>query len=182
MADSERKLPKEQLSKTPSWIMLGFVLGGLFAFTIRPHSERVISAAAPPKQEEIKPVAKTPPLAPILTTIEAVFADWGQYALWENERTEIAMWDMRTNSFTDYYEVLRDGDVYYFRSISRLTRPLVREGTRMNCPLQFTEPEDMRRARLERGYLAPPEWLEKRPPTTVDLPPRTVINPGPAEK
>lgn len=140
-----------RLSKTPSWISLGFVLGALFVWLL-PHPE--------PKVVEV-PAAPTPvPLValrtkPDFTEIEAVFAQWNQYAVWENDRTEVAMWDVDTRQFSRFYEVLRNDDGYYFRSIARLTRPVLTHGVDVKAPLLFTEPQARR-----------DEWLQQKDSAT----------------
>jgi hypothetical protein len=92
---------------------------------------------------------------PRATDIEAVFAEWGRYAVWENDLTEVALWDVEKKAYSIYYEILRSGDLYYFRSIPQLTRPLLTHGVPRKSPLQYTEPEEMRR-----------EWLERTEPAT----------------
>lgn len=119
-------------SKTPSWITLGFILGALFVWWL-PREEAPASAT---------PTVRTVRLErPKETEIEAVFADWGHYAIWENGLTEVALWDPAQNAYAVCYEVLRAGDIFYFRSIPRLTRPILNHGVRADSPLQFTEPE-----------------------------------------
>jgi hypothetical protein len=142
--------PKAKPSLVPSWIMLGFVVGALFVLAL-PRSR-----PAPPRleQSESTPVTiiKTPPQ---ITMIEAVFAEWGKYAVWDNDITEVALWSSETHAFSDCFEVLRSGGTYFFRSIPRLTRPVLTHGTREHSPLQFTETEAQRA-----------EWLgEKRQET-----------------
>jgi hypothetical protein len=128
--------------------MLGFLLGALFvlAWPRRKFSEPPAPAAPVLTAEPARPAP--PPPAPRLTTIEAVFAQWNRYAVWDNDITEVALWDSETKDFSDCYEVLRAGDAYYFRSIPRLTLPAIIPGPTVNCPLQFTETDEQRRVRL----------------------------------
>ena len=138
-----------RLSKTPSWVTLGFVLGALFVWAL-PHVEN--NLAPPPAT-----LATTVRLErPQLTEIEAVFAEWGHFAVWENDVTEVALWDVDKRSYAICYEVLRSGENFYFRSIPRLTRPVLTHGLHETMPLQFTETEAMRREWLERGQYEPP--------------------------
>jgi len=149
MDEAENQVPSgpARLSKTPSWVTLGFILGALFVFAL-PRNDQPSTSAEPP--------APTVRLErPKLTEIEAVFADWGQYAVWENDLTEIALWDTAKHSYSIYYEVLRSGENYYFRSIPKLTRPILTRGIQPQSPLQFTETETTRREWLEHGQYEP---------------------------
>lgn len=195
MDDDEHEEPRKsyplspaKMSKTPSWVMLGFFLGAAFVWTF--------------KRDSVKPVAMVPSAAtvtewpksvlvppPSLTTIEAVFADWGKHAVWEDNVTEVAMWRSETNSFSDFYEVRKVGDVLYFRSIAKLTRLVIRHGVPLpQSPLQFTETEAQYREWLEHGrverksertrqpslsgpVLIPPgETMQRLPVPTTPLP------------
>jgi hypothetical protein len=135
----------EKPSQVPSWITLGFVLGALFVLAL---PKRGPVAPAPAAVEEAKPVPqKTEP--PKVTTIEAVFSSWDKYAVWSNDTTEVALWSSATGGFSECYEVIRNGNEYYFRSISALTRPVLTHGVAENSPLQFTETARQRQ-----------EWLD----------------------
>jgi len=133
-------------SQVPSWVTLGFVLGALFVLALprrsaeesRPQTAVDTAAARPAR----------PAAAPRVTTIEAVFAAWDKYAVWSNDTTEVALWSTETMSYSDCYEVLKTADGYYFRSISRLTRPLLTHGVVEESPLQFTETMAQRQAWL----------------------------------
>jgi hypothetical protein len=140
-APTESRPPSaSKLSKTPSWIMLGFILGALFIWSLQRSPET--PAVAPMIVEPEKPAAPVGPLpAPRLTDIEAVFAMWGTGAVWENDVTEVALWTPETKKFTDYFEVIRSGDNLYFRSIPRLSRRILDHGVKTNSPLQLTETE-----------------------------------------
>jgi len=82
--------------------------------------------------------------------VESVFSEWGRYAVWEHELTELALWDVDTRRFSRFYEILRSGENYYFRSIAGLTRPVLTHGVEVNAPLLFTEPEARRQAWLRQ--------------------------------
>lgn len=148
MEESEPRPPSpRQLSKIPSWISLGFVLGALFVWSLPPPTVEpppVIAAEPPPPPVE-------PRVPPPLSDIEAVFAVWGHHAVWAHELTEVALWDSQSLGFTRCYEVLRSGENHYFRSIDRLTRPLLTHGVREESPLRYTETEEMRQ-----------EWLREK--------------------
>ncbi|MSU66614.1 MAG: hypothetical protein EXS38_11045 [Opitutus sp.] len=147
--DSESVSPasRPKMSLTPSWLMLGFVLGVLFVVAL--PSRKV--APVPSAPERLLQPAPPPPLQ--VTTIEAVFADWGAFAVWENEITEVALWNTERNDFVDFYEVRRFGDTLYFRTMARLTRRIVNRGKLLpeNCPLLFTETEEHYREWLRHG-------------------------------
>ena len=188
MDDDEHEEPRKsyplspaKMSKTPSWVMLGFFLGAAFVWTF--------------KRDSVKPVAMVPSAAtvtewpksvlvppPSLTTIEAVFADWGKHAVWEDNVTEVAMWRSETNSFSEYYEVRRVNDTLYFRSIPKLTRLVMRHGTPLpQSPLQFTETEEQYREWLAHGRVerAADKPQVPRAPITQDHPRITTPTPMP---
>ncbi len=124
-------------SQIPSWVTLGFVLGALFVLAL-PRRAAVDPAARPAKEAAEDRPAK-PAAAPRVTTIEAVFAAWDKYAVWSNDTTEVALWNPDTMSYSECYEVLRTANGYYFRSISKLSRPVLTHGVVDESPLQFTE-------------------------------------------
>ena len=132
----DRPPSPSRLSKTPSWVLLGFVIGALFVWALpRP----------------VPPVRPEPPTQhvvldrPKMSDIEAVFADWGKHAAWDHDLTEVALWDVEKKTYSVCYEVMRVGDGFYFRSIPRLTRPILNHGVPKNSPLQYTETEEQRR-------------------------------------
>ena len=157
-AKSERHYPMStaKMSKTPSWIMLGFLLGAAFVAALPPRGKKPAPESATFKAPETtKSVEPREP--PQLTTIEAVFAVWGTHATWSEDVTEVALWNSQDKAFTDYYEVRRFGDGHYFRTIPRLTRRIVSHGKPMpESPLQFTETEEQYREWLKYGRLERP--------------------------
>jgi len=159
MDESENLRPPSpaRLSKTPSWIMLGFVLGALFVWAL-PREMRTPATPVTPKTTLVRLER------PKVTEIEAVFSEWGRYAVWENELTEVALWDVDKKSYAIFYEVLRSGDALYFRSIPQLTRPVLTHGPRGTAPLKFTETEEMRREWLEHGQFEPAPSAAVEPP------------------
>ncbi len=130
------------MSKVPSWVSLGFVLGALVVWAVPKPEPKApppapARAVAPPRE----------PQATKLTTVEAVFAEWGSNAVWDSDTTQMAYWNPGTEGFTEFYEVRRIADALYFRSIPKLTRLVIRHGKPLppECPLQFTEtPEQYR--------------------------------------
>lgn len=156
---------KEKLSKTPSWIMVGFVLGVLAVLGFQHELQRPdvpaevavpIAVPAPAPAPVAAPAENVTALSdlPSLAVIEAVFSDWGGYARWEHDRTEVALWNSTTGDFTDYFEVARAPEGMYFRSITRLTRPLTEAKPPSEAPLRFTEPATDQEAR-RAGRLSP---------------------------
>jgi hypothetical protein len=125
----------EKPSQIPSWVTLGFVLGALAVMAL-PKRAPVAPPPAAVQEAKPDPVKAEPPK---LTTIEAVFGAWDKYAVWSNDTTEVALWSAATNSFSECYEVIRNGSEYFFRSIPELTRPVLTHGVVENSPLQFTE-------------------------------------------
>lgn len=163
----ERPISPSRLSKTPSWITLGFVLGALFVFSLpreRPSRSSTPPVAPPPVQRLERPK---------ISEIEAVFDEWGRYALWADDITQVALWDTQTHKFSIFYEVLRSSGNYYFRSISRIDRIVPPEEMRLpaNAPLRF--------ARMLVGDLpapAPVREREFRP--VLDTTPRRPVIPA----
>jgi hypothetical protein len=135
-----------RLSKTPSWVMLGFLLGALFVWAL-PQVEKTVARPAPP-------VAVLRLARPQATEIEAVFAEWGRFAAWDNDVTEVALWDVDKRTYSICYEVLRTGEKLYFRSITSLTRPVLTHGVPDSAPLLFTETDAMRREWLHQVDLS----------------------------
>lgn len=171
--DDESERPKQEysvarskMSKTPSWIMLGFVLGALFVVALPPLEKKKPAASAPPEMktaEPPKPAAPSEP--PLLTTIEDVFATWGHLAVWSDHVTEVALWNIDRKAFSDFYEVRRVDGLLYFRTIPRLTRRVITRGKPIpECPLVFTETEEQYREWRDYGRSERPTVTELRPP------------------
>ncbi len=165
--DESRPLPQTKPSTIPSWVMLGFLLGVSFMWLLpRPTPPAKVIPAVEPRPE------LKAPAAPRFTAIEAVFTEWGQAAVWGNDLAEVALWNPESQNYTDFFEVLRTEKGYYFRSLSRLTRPVINRGMKSNSPLLFTETESHRQ-----------EWLKQ----VADENARTLSNAarqifGPAQK
>jgi len=96
------------------------------------------AAAVAARQAEL---TKPPGSLGRLEELAAWLARWQGRAIWRNDVTEVAFWDPATNQFSEYVEVLRNGDDYYFRSIPHLTRPFSEEPTPKDAPLRFTDPD-----------------------------------------
>lgn len=133
----------EKPSQAPSWATVGFVLGVLFVLAL-PHQSTEEPAPVAPVLAPAEPVIKKPLAPPRISTIEAVFDAYGQYAVWDHDTTEVALWDSESKSFSDCFEVLRTPEGYYFRSIPKLTRPVLTHGVKEDSPLRFTETAEQR--------------------------------------
>jgi hypothetical protein len=138
--------PPSKPSQIPSWVTLGFVLGAGFILALPRREPPRPRAESPEPTQAVRYV-----VAPHLTTVEAVFAEWGKYAVWDNDLTEISLWNADTRQFSDPFEVVRFGENTYFRSIPHLTRPVLTHGVKAGSPLEFTETEAQRQ-----------EWLAAR--------------------
>lgn len=164
-----------KMSKTPSWIMLGFVLGALFVLALPDRRPRPEMPAPARKPEPAAPAVPRDP--PPLSRIEAVFEEWGKYAVWHEDTTEVALWDPAENRYSDFYEVRKVNGAPYFRSIPKLTRRAIDHGKPLEgSPLQFTETEEQYREWEERDRARRPlERIWKPPPTKPPLvqPPAT---------
>jgi len=154
----------KQLSKTPSWIMLGFALGVGFVLALPRRGPEVVyvpvSEGAAPYQQphgEPSPLVAPPRQEPDFTALEAVFTEWQNYAVWDGDVTEVALWDSEARQYARFYEVRRaaggasDGGLaFYYRSIPALTRPVLTHGVSASAPLLFTEPDAVRQAWLRQ--------------------------------
>jgi hypothetical protein len=130
----DEEAPPAKPTQVPSWILLGFAIGALFVLALPKHPVEPPPRLAAPAPE-IR--ASKPPL---VSTVQAVFDDWGRYAVWSNDVTQVALWSAETNSYSDCFEVIRTADnTYYFRSLPALTLPVLDHGVPENSPLQFTE-------------------------------------------
>jgi len=175
MADQDPKPPSAKyLSKTPSWISLGFVLGALFVWALpAPKPAQTEPASAPP----VAPPAKVSTARPTLTEIEAVFAIYGRFAVWDHDVTEVALWDTETEQFSRCYEITRANGQYYFRSIDRLTRPVLTHGVKGDGPLVFTETAEQRQEWLQEKANERTKMLNEPLLPPISPPPR-ITTPG----
>jgi hypothetical protein len=127
----------------PALVTLGFAAGclfGWFAFKKPPERPGQPPPAAP-AATKIEVSTGTGDLA----MVESFFRTWGGYAVWENDITEIAVVsDQPERSRMGYYQVIRAHRRFFFRTLNRLTRPLIDHGVLVRCPIAFTEPPWMR--------------------------------------
>lgn len=140
--DEETPQAPAKPSQTPSWVTLGFVLGALFVLAWPRHQ------AEAPEDRPVVDAVPTPakaPEAPKYATIDAVFESYGNYAVWSDDKTEVALWSPQEKKYSDCYEVVRVDGEHYFRPIPALTRPILTHGIPENAPLLFTETELQRK-------------------------------------
>lgn len=175
-----RPAPRPKMSMTPSWVMFGFILGALFVWLLPRENHK--SGPAPGASAKAQPSSKvgvpssSKKIDPTrLSDIEAIFDAYGEYAVWDNNRTEIAVWNAERKSFSDFFEVLRDDKALYFRSIPTLTRPVLTHGAKPDLPIIYTETEEMRQRWIEtRRQLVPatvaPPSAPSAPTVQVDAP------------
>lgn len=165
---------------TPFILTLGFAAGlaaGAFLFR-----EEVATATKPAPNSQPHPHPQSEPIETVrdagtLAALEQTFQRWGGYAVWENDVTEIAAWDPRKRRHSDFIEIRRANGKFYFRTIHRLTRPLIDHGRKLALPIAFTEPQWMREKfhRENPGYDRDTEEtveLPPRPPERFDRPPQ----------
>ncbi|MGH7996695.1 MAG: hypothetical protein ACREFX_10125 [Opitutaceae bacterium] len=155
--------PKKRTSFAFSWATLGFLLGALFVLALPPRRVAAPPAPQPPPAPVV--VKRTRPL---ITTIEAVFDEWGKYAVWHDDVTEVALYDDQTKSFSDCYQVLRTGGKDYFRSIADLRQVVLDHGVPENSPLEFTETAEQH-----------DEWLKAVNDVNWKAIQKTIRTPGP---
>lgn len=166
-------LPASKMSKTPSWVMLGFALGAAFVAALPPFGERKLTAKLEPGPRPAPAAPAAPREAQPLATIEAVFAEWGEHAVWWDDITEVALWNTATKEFSDYYEVRRFGRTNYFRSIPTLTRRVLTHGKVFpDSPLQFTETEEQYQEWKQHGRVERQIDRDYRPRTQPAAVPR----------
>jgi len=178
---SERPPSLKHLSKTPSWIMLGFVIGAVFVFSLPRRQPEPQVIYVPAEEDSHSPVPMAARQEADFTLLEAVFAEWQQYAVWDDDTTEVALWDSESGQYTRLYEVRRalgaagEGIVFYYRSIPALTRPLLTRGVSASAPLLFTEPDALRKAWLrqrdEETWGAIQESIRQLSPPKNEAPP-----------
>lgn len=149
-------VPREKLSRTPSWIMVGFVIGCTFAYVADREFEKrrarpvveppVVSRPAPPAPA----VPETLPAMRLSQNeVDAMFRQVSEAAVWENDLTQIAVWNPLMEKFSDLVEVMRSGEYFYYRPLSRLTRPLITAEAGPGVLILFTETDALRAKRLE---------------------------------
>lgn len=153
----------------PFWLTLGFALGLGFAWWFFQPEPTKPRGAAPPAQPARVPEPPAPAVtrdAGTLGAVEALFQRWGGYAVWQDDVTEIAVWNLRRHAYCDFYEVRHVEGNFYFRTLPALTRPFIDHGVRGRLPLQFTETQAMH----DEFHRLHPDYDPAAEPE-VDLPP-----------
>ena len=118
--------------------MVGFIAGALFAYGVRREVSRQDEAksipppAPAPVQAEPQHSSATLKDHASLTAIENIFAQYEGQAVWHNDLTEVALWSAETGKYSEFFEVMRSGDYFYFRSIPHLTRAVLRQNVTEN--------------------------------------------------
>lgn len=159
-----------QSSNLPVLLTVGFALGlgfGWLAFRQDAPKPPVAVTLAPKATDPRELTTGLRRDAGTLADVERTFQRWGGYAVWENDVTEIALWSGQHQQHDDYYEVRRVDGEFYFRTLRRLTRPVLDHGPRGRLPVEFTEPQALHDA-FHREH---PQHDSLGDPV-VDLPPR----------
>jgi hypothetical protein len=174
MSDSEN-VDRNTLSQAPSWIMLGFVVGVITMWLFRSSPEPPVEApvpevvAAPPPAEE--PVVE-PAGALSMDVLAAIWEEYRAYAFWNEDKTQIAVWNSAELGFTDRYEVLRTATVDYFRPIASFTRLTLPGYGPENSPILYTETAEQRALRNQKLNPKPIEKPQRPDPVEFNtLPP-----------
>ena len=150
--------------------MVGFVLGCLFAYVVDKELAKRRARETPPAPPPAavapspEPAAAKPVTRLSLSEVDAIFRALSDNAVWENNISEIVMWNPAAKKFSEPLEVLRSGDDYYYRPLTRLTRPLITNRAEAGEIILFTETESLRARRLESIppiFRPPPPRLEE---------------------
>ncbi len=169
MSSDAESAPASKPSQVPSWIMVGFVVGALAMWLFESgekasESETVVEAVAPAPAEPTTAEPLDNPLnmggKPSIEVVQDLFAGLRDWAFWTDDRTEFAVWNSTTLSFSDHFEVIRGPDADYFRAIPAFSRlPLNGYGPE-NSPILFTETAEQR---AKRYYQANPDKVPPAP-------------------
>lgn len=149
--------------------MVGFVVGALSMWLFDSGEEvsetetNAVAAetavAEAPAAEPLENTLQTDS-KPSIELVQDLFAGLRDWAFWTDDRTEFAVWNSTTLSFSDHFEVIRLRDADYFRAIPAFTRlPLEGYGPE-NSPILFTETAEQR---AKRYYQANPDKVPPAP-------------------
>lgn len=170
--EEEEKVDRKSLSQVPSWLMVGFLAGVVTMWLFRSPAPE--PSPAPQPAEPLSAIAVDPQPEPETATgeaslafVEAIFDTYRDWVFWTDDKTQVAVWNTDTMSFSDRFEVIRTLEGDYFRPISEFTRlPLPGYGP-PNSPILFTETTEQRYKREIRLH---PDALPKREkPGPVEL-------------
>ncbi|GAB5560706.1 MAG: hypothetical protein SynsKO_23530 [Synoicihabitans sp.] len=162
-------------SQVPSWLMVGFLIGVVTMWLFR----------SDPREPEEKPPAPVPTVPTVaeltaeleraaepsdrasLVMVEAIFEEHRSWAFWNEDRTQIALWNSKTLSFSDHFEVIRTLEGDYFRSIPRFTRLAIPGYGPENSPILFTETAEQKAKRDRQTN--PDAYPEPQRPDPVEF-------------
>lgn len=156
-------------SQVPSWIMVGFALGILTMWALDNGEDATEPAPAavvePPAETTTPGIPTENPLAregkPSIEVVQDLFAGLRNWAFWTDDRTEIAVWNSTTLSFSDHFEIIRRPEADYFRAIPGFSRLPIEGYGPENSPILFTETAEQR---AKRYYQANPDKVRPPPP------------------
>lgn len=168
---------RKNLSQVPSWIMLGFVVGVVTMWLFRspptpPPAPDDSSApvAAEPAEPPSNPIALEESAS--LVIVEALWEEHRHWAFWNEDKTQIAVWNSSTLGFTDRFEVIRTAEADYFRSITAFSRLTLPGWGPENSPILFTETAEQRAERMQKLNPQPVAPLRRPDPIEFNtLPP-----------
>jgi hypothetical protein len=168
--DEVEKVDRKNLSAVPSWLMVGFVIGVVTMWLFRSPPPEPQPEPAPPAVAEVAaPEANetTPPARSSVALAEALFDTHRDWVFWNEDKTQIALWNSEAMAFSDHFEVIRTLEGDYFRSISEFTRlPLPGYGP-PSSPVLFTETLEQR---YKREISLNPDALPKtKKPAPIEL-------------
>ncbi|WP_221029681.1 hypothetical protein [Actomonas aquatica] len=157
-------------SQVPSWIMVGFAAGLLTMWGFQSGGDHddapapaettlaatASSADSPPEKPRENPLSVGD--KPSMEMVQELFAGLRDWAFWTDDRTEFAVWNGTTMSFSDHFEVIRLRDADYFRAIPGFSRLPIDGYGPEHSPILFTETAEQR---AKRFFEANPD---KRPP------------------
>lgn len=170
---------RKKLSQVPSWIMLGFVVGVLTMWLFRSAPE----PHQPPVEQPEPEIAETTAAVDeepensgdgslSMALLGAIWEEYRAYAFWNEDRTQIGVWNSATYGFTDRYEVLRGEEFDYFRPIDSFTRLTLPGYGPENSPILFTETAEQRAIRDQKLNPQPIERPKRPDPVEFNtLPP-----------
>ena len=175
--EDDKPVDRRKLSQVPSWLMVGFLVGvvTMWAFRSEPPEPEPQPAPPPPTAQEVvaeKPSVTAPEDQASFVILEALFDEYRSWAFWNEDRTQIALWNSKTLGFTDHFEVIRTLEGDYFRSIRAFTRLPIPGYGPPNSPILFTwtaEQKAKHELQLNPGLLKLPERPE--PIELKSLPP-----------
>ena len=170
--DEVENVNRKSLSAVPSWLMVGFVIGvvTMWLFRSSPPELQPELAPTPPTVAAVAAAEVVEPTTLARSSValaEALFETYRDWVFWNEDKTQIALWNSEAMAFSDHFEVIRTLEGDYFRSISEFTRlPLPGYGP-PSSPVLFTETLEQRYKR--EISLHPDALPKKKKPAPVEL-------------